>query len=448
MSNIYDFPLSFSLVKKYVIISFKRFYGEYIVVGRENIPNDGPVIFAPNHLSALMDALAVHSVAPHKLPVIFLGRADIFKNKTAAKILNFIKIMPAFRMRDGVENLGKNDEIFERCVEVLDHNKALGIMPEGNQGEQRKLRPLVKGIFRIAFAAQQKYGTQPGVKIIPVGIDLGDLIKFGKHIIINIGKPIEVSEYMTEFAENPVSATNIIRERLRSDLNTLSLNLATETHYECFETATEVANTAVLQELRFPDKTIFRLVARHQIAERLVALEKYEPEKIEKMELLCEEYKSNLKSINLRTWTLEEPTLKTTSLLLDGFMLFGTLPVFLIGLILNFLPFFMPVFIRKAMKSEYTGFYSSLHFGLGLVTFPLFYLLQTILFCCLLNTQWWGVLLFVFSQYYLGKLAFHWYCEAKRYMAKLRYRKLEREKSPVLEKTQSLRTQIIQMIKK
>ena len=274
MSNVYDFPLSFSLVKKYITFTFKLFYGEYIVVGRENIPTDCPVIFAPNHTNALMDALAVHAVVPHKMTVIFLARSDLFKNKTAAKVLNFMKIMPAFRMRDGVENLGKNSEIFERCVEVLHQNKALGIMPEGNQEIERKLRPLVKGIFRIAFAAQQKYSNQPGVKIIPVGLDFGSIVKSHKHIIINIGKPIEVSDYMDTYAANPVTATNEIRDRLKNDLIQATLNLDTDKYYQCFETATVIANTTYLNKLQLPDKTIFRFVARQKLAEKLIEMEK------------------------------------------------------------------------------------------------------------------------------------------------------------------------------
>src|SRR5665647_3636054 len=115
-----------------------------------------------------MDALAVHSIAPNGLPVIFLARSDIFKNKFVAKLLQYLNMMPAFRMRDGMENLSKNNEIFERCVEVLHQNKALGIMPEGNQGEERKLRPFSKGIFRILFERKKKNEKQPAVKLYPL----------------------------------------------------------------------------------------------------------------------------------------------------------------------------------------------------------------------------------------------------------------------------------------
>ncbi|MDP4238036.1 MAG: 1-acyl-sn-glycerol-3-phosphate acyltransferase [Bacteroidota bacterium] len=447
MSNISDYPLSFRLVRDYVVCTFKRYYGEYIVVGRENIPAGCPVIFAPNHINALMDAIAVHSIAPYKLPVIFLARADLFKDKTAAKLLNFVKILPAFRMRDGMENLGKNSEVFEQCVGILHQNKGLGIMPEGNQGEERKLRPLVKGIFRIAFTAQQPYGTQPKVKIIPVGIDYGDLVKYGKHVIINIGKPIEISEYMKSYGENPVTATNDIRERLTGALNRLSLDLASAKHYSCFETVTAVANSSFVEKLHFPDNTVYRFIARQEIAKTLVALEESNPEKIDRLESLCKEYTGLLTKVNLRNWVLEQKPYSIPAMLVEGFKLFWTIPFFVFGFLLNFIPFFLPVYIRKKIiKAEYEGFFSSLQFGIGIIAFPVFYLLQAILFCSLANASWKLTLIFFFVQYPLGKWAIKWNREAKRFMAKRRYLKLLRKKSTDLARAQSVREQIIGMI--
>jgi len=446
MSNIYDFSLSYSLVKRHVIFTFKRFFSDYIITGRENLPPEGPVIFAPNHLNALMDALAAISVLPHKTPIVFLGRADLFNNETAAKVLRFSKIMPAFRMRDGAANLEKNHGIFELCVDVLNHNKALGIMPEGNQGGFRRLRPLVKGIFRIAFSAQEKYGLQPGVKIVPIGIDYGDLVKFRKHIIVNIGKPIEVSDYMAEYNENPVNATNQIRERLSKDICDLTLNLATENHYDCFETATEVANTAVVKELQMPDKTLFRFKARQKIAERLVALENEEPEKIEKLETLCTTYKENLNKLNLHSWLLEKKQYKMGTLLLTGLMLLCTFPIFLVGFLLNMLPFYSPLLIRKALKITYPGGLSSVHLVFSLVTFPVFYLLQAIVIFNKIKAAWWIIILFFPMQYLLGKFAFQWYRKFKKLRIKFGYRKLEKQKSPVLEQTKLLHDQIIEMV--
>ncbi len=447
MSNIYDYTLSFNLTRKYVTFCLKRFYSEFIVVGRENLPKSGSVIFAPNHINALMDALAVHAIAPSGLPVIFLARADIFKKKKIADFLQFAKIMPAFRMRDGMENLGKNNEIFDQCVDILNHNVALGIMPEGNQGEQRKLRPIVKGIFRIAFAAQQLNGAKDGVKIIPIGIDLGDYVKAGKHIIISIGKPIEVSEYMDSFTENPVTATNEIRNKLRDDLHRLSLDLATEKYYESFEIAIEVAQESVLKELNLPDKTVYRFVARQKIAQKLIDIEKNELEKIKKIDSFCAEYQKTINELNLKSWLFGRGNFSKFYFFTDALMLILTLPIFICGLILNFLPFFAPVYIRKnIMKAKEIGFFSSLHFVLGIITFPVFYLLQTILFCCFISSSWWIVLLFLISQLPLGQWALKWYKDLIKLCGKIRFSKLQTSDSANFQRAKKLHDEIISLI--
>jgi len=443
-----NYPFIVKLFKKYVIFTFKRFYSEYIVVGRENIPTDCPVILAPTHLNALMDALAVHSIAPENQTVTFLARSDIFKNKLVAWFLTGIKIMPAFRMRDGMENLGKNNDIFDRCVEVLHNNNAIGIMPEGNQGDQRKLRMFTKGIFRIAFAAQQKYGSQSGVKIVPIGIDFGDFVMFRRHIIINVGKPIDVSDYILNYNENPVKATNEIRDRLRSDLSNISLDLATQNHYECFATATEVANTAFVENMNTPNQTFARFKARQKIAEKLVIMEKNELQKIEELESLCNNYTAGLKKINFRTGILEQSPYNTITFLIHGILLSATFPVFIYGFILNFFPFFSPVFIRKyLLKVQYNGFFSSIHYGLGIFSFPIFYLLQTILLASVVTVPWWIIGLFFFSQYVVGEWALYWYRAFKKYSIQIRYSNLQKKKSALLEEIQTIRKKIIQLIK-
>ena len=63
MKDICEYRRAYNIIRRYVIFTFKRFYGEYIVNGKENIPEDGPVIYAANHLNALMDPLAVISLA-------------------------------------------------------------------------------------------------------------------------------------------------------------------------------------------------------------------------------------------------------------------------------------------------------------------------------------------------------------------------------------------------
>ncbi|MDO9153570.1 MAG: 1-acyl-sn-glycerol-3-phosphate acyltransferase [Paludibacter sp.] len=414
MSEIYDLPLSYRLVKKYIKVTFTRFYDEFIVLGTENIPLEGPVIFAPNHLNGLMDALAVITIAPDNYSTVFLARSDLFKSKLMARILRTMKIMPAFRIRDGIENLSKNNEIFDKCVEILTHNNALGIMPEGNQELERKIRPLVKGIFRIAFSAQQAIGETKNIKIIPVGIEFEDLIKFGKKVIVNIGQPIDVQNYMKLYYENPVLALNKIKNELKLQLENLTVHLDSKDFYHCFETAVLVTNEAMMHKMGLQDSIVNRFSARREIAKKLVETEKNATAKILELNRLTNKLKNRLNEYNFKIDDITRTPDKKIVLAMKSIMLFISLPVYIVGFLFNFLPFFAPVFIRKATKVQFAGFFSSFHYGLGILMFPVFYFLQMVLFVSLLSMPWWMGVLIIPMEYVTGKFAFFgWYTKFK-----------------------------------
>ncbi len=97
--NIHKRNLLHRFISPTVEVQFFHYYGKVEVYGKENIPGKAPVIFAPNHQNALMDALIVLFKAPHD--VVFLARADIFRKKFLAFLLNSLKILPVFRQRNG-----------------------------------------------------------------------------------------------------------------------------------------------------------------------------------------------------------------------------------------------------------------------------------------------------------------------------------------------------------
>ncbi len=115
-------------------------------------------------------------------------------------------MLPIYRIRDGASELSKNDDIFNESMQVLHRKKSpVTIYAEGNHGDKRRLRPLVKGIFRIAFQAQESYGENPGVVLVPCGIDYSDYTNFRSKLFVQYGEPIEVSEYYAEFKENVIT---------------------------------------------------------------------------------------------------------------------------------------------------------------------------------------------------------------------------------------------------
>ncbi len=224
----------------YVRMFFFHFYGKVQVKGLENIPKGQPVIFAPNHQNALMDALIVLFASPQD--VVFLARADIFKGRFMAFFINSLKVLPVFRQRDGATELGKNEEIFDISVNILKHRHHMCVMPEGNHGHQRKLRAFGKGIFRIAFTAQEDYGNEPFVKIIPVGIDMSDYVKQNASLFLNFGEPMEISDYWELYQEAPPRALNAAKKDLIDNLKPLMIHIETDQYYEVVMSLREIFN--------------------------------------------------------------------------------------------------------------------------------------------------------------------------------------------------------------
>jgi len=179
-------------------MSIQFFFSSIEINGKENIPAPGvPMIYTANHQSAFLDAVIIGSLT--REPVYYLARADVFSG-LMRYFLEAINMMPIYRMRDGYKNLSKNDQIFEKCHKILKDKKRLLIFPEGNQSIDYFLRPLTKGIARIALNTQNTIDDE--IQIIPAGINYFNHLHSGHKVILNYGKPIPVSKYSELFAEN------------------------------------------------------------------------------------------------------------------------------------------------------------------------------------------------------------------------------------------------------
>jgi 1-acyl-sn-glycerol-3-phosphate acyltransferase len=432
----------YRFVRSSIIRALYLYYDEIIVIGTENIPVNGGFIFAPNHRNALMDALAAVLITPKHKSTTFLARADIFKNKNVAKFMRFSKIMPAFRIRDGFENLGKNNEVFDQCVELLEANQALCIMPEGNQELPHKVRQLVKGIFRVAFSVQQRNKTEHPLQIVPVGFDYGDIVKYGKHLIINIGKPIDVSDYSQSHIENPPKAVNEIKDELKHRLEQLTLHIDSEKNYESILSAIEYSHLKMLRKSEQKPTTLSAYNMRKQLADKLCAVDKEQPERLEELATLTSEYKNSLEKHRIQYRNVDcKKSAKT--LLLNSLLLIISFPFAMVGFLMNALPFFMPVWIRKILKVKFEGFFSSIQFVLGLILFPVFYLTQSLLLCYVFSISALYIPFILVMHLITGILCFKYYSILKCTFASIRYKLLpEKERK----KIKILRNQIIEIV--
>ena len=193
--RIQDYDSLYSFLRHYVDFMVKMSYRDLRYVGRERLPKDGAIIYAPNHTGTLMDALVL--LAMDRSPKVFVARADIFKKPLLREIFTFLKIMPIMRMRDGIEEVKRNNETIERAVDVLRDRVPFCIFPEGTHQTKYSSLPLSKGIFRIAFQARELLAETP-LYIVPIGIHYGSFFRFRSTVRVQIGTPINVGEFIDD----------------------------------------------------------------------------------------------------------------------------------------------------------------------------------------------------------------------------------------------------------
>jgi 1-acyl-sn-glycerol-3-phosphate acyltransferase len=212
-NKIYESDVRYDFLKPFVDWCTRRSYKKISVAGLENLPEDGAVLLAPNHCNTLMDALVV--LQSTKDAKVFGARADMFKRPLIARIMHFVRILPMVRQRDGLRNVLKNHETFEIIVETLENGVPFIMFPEGRHRPAHSLLPLGKGIMRTAVAANEKFGKERPVYIVPVGIEYGDYFRYRSTCLVTMGKPINATELIADLnVENEAQLYEPLRKEL------------------------------------------------------------------------------------------------------------------------------------------------------------------------------------------------------------------------------------------
>lgn len=228
-TDLYYYPL-----KLYVVLNCHLYFRKLRVVGLGNIPVKGPVIYAINHQNSLLDAFVCHSVSWRN--PYFLTRADVFNNKFVDKFLRGVKMLPIYRIRDGRDSMQKNDQIFESTKEILTEGGVVGIFPEGSHSLNYKLRPLKKGIARIAFMSDAAADFKLNVQIIPIGIHYESYFSTKGRTLVTVGKPISVTDYKESYLKDENKAFTELLTELSIRMKSLIVNIESEDYDKVYNT--------------------------------------------------------------------------------------------------------------------------------------------------------------------------------------------------------------------
>ena len=216
----YEMKVRHDKFKKLFIKVNKALRVKYIVLGKENIPNEAS-LFVPNHLSA-SDPLILYPIIDN-LPTTYVGKIELEKIGVIKDAVNAIDGLFMDR-----EDLRQSLKVMQKVEKSLKEDKNLNwvIFAEGKRvlDYSSLTRDMHHGTFRPAFKAK--------APIVPVAIYGSQILLKDKPIyktypfIISFLKPIYPDEYENMTTEE---ISKIVESRIRKEL---SFNLRRIHHEE------------------------------------------------------------------------------------------------------------------------------------------------------------------------------------------------------------------------
>lgn len=167
-------------IKRYIIRFLIFVYLKMVyriqIIGKQNIPLKGPVIFCGNHRSFLDAPLL--EVTCKRDDTRFLAKEELTKNWYLAHLG---KVFDVILVKRNAKDLGPMKD----GLKTLKQDKALALFPEGTRNGLKKG---IKPKTGVAY-----FALNSDAKVIPVGIKGGE--KPFKKAIITYGEPLDIEKY-------------------------------------------------------------------------------------------------------------------------------------------------------------------------------------------------------------------------------------------------------------
>lgn len=402
---IYRYDFRYTVAKFFVSIALRLNFRKLVFVGRdENVSKEKPVIFTPNHRNALIDALLVVYSTYHLKQVVFLARADIFKQTFVAWILRGMRIMPVFRLRDGKDNLDRNSEIFNNAARILKKNNPIAIFPEARHNPKQSLLPIQKAVPRIVLPTEASLNFQLNSQIVPVSIYYRDICGFLSDAYITFGTPIEVSEYKDLYNENPGQAINQLRQDMEQRLKPMVVNIQLDLFYDEYLYAIDWNGDRIAREEFSGRKDAF-LQASLQIVKKLDDLFDNDRLRFDARMAAFRDALVLLKEHGLTTRDRVRRPSTGANLFARFTGLILTAPVAFLG----FLNGLFPLLISRRLQGLFKDkqFVASARYVSGLIFVPVFDLIQSLAVGFIMQ-EWWLALVYFTAMPVTFYFAVYW----------------------------------------
>lgn len=422
---------------------FYRIYYKIGIKGIEKTPFGKPVILAPNHNNGFIDPVVLATILPNKIRGF--ARGDIFKGRFRIWALNSMNISPMYRMQEGYSEVKKNDKAFEECRTLLSGNGTLLLFPEAICIQKKRLQPLKKGLARIVFQTEELFDFKKNVWIVPIGLNYTNGKKFRSKLFVNFGDPISIIKYEELYKQDKVRAINDFTKELEKEMTKLIITIKNKENDELVENINEIYLFQWMKDLNFDVENIEKqYYVSKEIAEMINYHDSANPYLIESLKKKIIPYCDVLKKLNLRDHLLCPEIINKMTMgkfLIDFLIIWFGMPVYLIGLAMNYPPYYISKkFTDKKVKK--VEFYASFYANLSMLLWLLYFGIQ-LLIVALVFRNWIFLGIYALIVPATGLYVLKFYSAMKKIFGNWRLMRLVRKERDTIEQLVNERSQII-----
>jgi glycerol-3-phosphate dehydrogenase (NAD(P)+) len=169
-------PLVYWLARAF-LQPFFHLYFRLSRIGREHVPETGPVIYCSNHRSFL-DPFVIATIA--RRPMYYIAKQELFRHRLVAWFLNSLGAFP-------VQRGAADQDMLETAKAILDRGDSVLIFAEGTRIRPGALGPPKRGVGRLAL--------ETGAPVVPVAVIGTEGVRNGWRIRphkvrIRVGSPL------------------------------------------------------------------------------------------------------------------------------------------------------------------------------------------------------------------------------------------------------------------
>jgi glycerol-3-phosphate O-acyltransferase/dihydroxyacetone phosphate acyltransferase len=419
--------LFYTVMKPLVQVALRVFFRRIEVRHPERMHLPGPLLLAGNHPNTLMDPLL--AAVNRRQPIAFLAKSTFFQNPVVRAIMQSGNSIPIYRAQDtgtgGVatpeERAAQNEASFGRCYDYLGKGGTIMIFPEGTSVSERRLRPLKTGAARIALGAEARHHFKLGLKVVPVATNYFDPSRFRSDVLLNVAPPIRVADYAAAYARDPDEAADQLTEAIRVALER-RLVISRDAAEDAFVQQIERTFGDHLNPDDDPDTLYDNFQLSRTLLQALPWAEQQFPERLAEAKGRFESYLTELRRHGLSDEALDDQRRGSIVGLLN--LVLGA-PVWLYGVINNYLPYMLPSAVARRATKE-AEFVAPIMLVVGMITFPLAYALQIAAVQHWLTHDWRLTLLYGLSLPVTGFYALSYWSTLSARLRRLRAARLFR----------------------